>query len=171
MKRFTIFFAVLIVFGLLIHTSWTSASQIGREYPFDKVETFIIGGVDRPVYVEPITFADPTTWTGVIVNPYYELLTGPETDWLDWNASTTIVPLVAGNGEDWLIWNDSTLLDALRWIIVDKGEGVLDVIAIQLDIANLGPYDRTPAVPEPTTMVLLGSGLLGLWGARKKFRK
>jgi len=26
-------------------------------------------------------------------------------------------------------------------------------------------------VPEPTTMLLIGSGLAGLWGARKKFRK
>jgi hypothetical protein len=26
-------------------------------------------------------------------------------------------------------------------------------------------------VPEPTTILLLGAGLLGLWGARKKFRK
>jgi len=31
--------------------------------------------------------------------------------------------------------------------------------------------DTTNPIPEPTTMILLGSGLIGLWGARKKFKK
>jgi len=35
-----------------------------------------------------------------------------------------------------------------------------------------GPTPRPGGpVPEPNTMLLLGSGLLGLWGARKKFKK
>ena len=45
-----------------------------------------------------------------------------------------------------------------------------NVFIFQLGVDNVS-LDTVSAVPEPTGMLLLGSGLLGLWGFRKKLKK
>ncbi len=55
----------------------------------------------------------------------------------------------------------------LKLLLVLMSLAVMMLPSIALAQAANGPI----AVPEPTTIILLCSGLLGLWGARKKFKK
>jgi len=91
---------------------------------------------------------------------------------------------------------DSGYWDELQTGVIDvygPGDVLLETLTNQglgvftFDISGVGPIakiyfnssvdpagadiDNLRTVPEPATMILLGSGLLGLWGARRKSKK
>jgi len=114
-----------------------------------------------------------TDWQANVINPYYAIASGKDA------VNNKFTFYFAGDMNDpftlvGLAWLDATFVTGVK---VDwTGSGFANQIlwySLNDDPFlqnNPSAYDRSP-VPEPTTLILLGSGLVALAGFRRKFRK
>jgi hypothetical protein len=189
MKRFTLSLFFLLPF-LLVCTSamaltitvgeatesdsWLlNLTLYGNIYPNVTLETFIISDDGAgPFHNDGMTNFSEAGWSAQLINPNYSLANGPFNYPLDWQYD------FAGDSTrtmkfDLIAWiGDPLIPDNLggAWGINWSGQDGYLVHPEDLTGFN---YDRSAApVPEPATMLLLGTGLVGLAGiGRKKFFK
>jgi hypothetical protein len=179
-KTFTLFCMLSSILSIWIGAtvegnSWSTHWDVNfGSDPFSSAEVFILELGGSPADFDPPGANNFTSsgsivsgWTANIINPDYLLIGGPPIALLSFDEyfsgdKTTqhfyadhLYYNAAGN----FIWGSRWEWDGLHWDGMALPTGVI--------------YDRTSGpVPEPSTMVLLGSGLIGLAGyARKKFFK
>jgi hypothetical protein len=144
---------------------------------FDKIEIFMVDGstFDAP-FIQAASL--PSGWSSTLVDATYTLVTGSLTSLLGPFTVELPDPSTTTHVLDYLVWRDDTLLYAQRVTWNGTGSGgtyngwsypVLDSNGSTYTYDGVtGTYDRAPL---PSTLLLLGTGLLGLVGLRGKSRR
>ena len=164
---------VILALGVVIclpnmALAWSTAQNWYEGYEtFDKIEIFMVDGT---ALTEPVLAGIPQTgWESELVNPTYNLITGPETNYVGLYYFQLPDPSSVARTFDYLVYDKGELLygqiitlggghqDYPVWAGAD---GITGSNGIAYDRSN--PLDCPPAVPLPPTVLLLGSGLLGL---------
>jgi hypothetical protein len=125
----------------------------------------------------------PTGNVNIIVLQTFDNDSNPATPFAAGNAANLIAAQLTSPGPGFFIYFNQGL-DLPRLVYstdLDDNTADLKILFRMTNLAGLAGRDAFPTftesnfeittVPVPSTMLLLGSGLFGLWGARRKFIK